>query len=248
MLINTKHIVMFDDAANDFSRITDMVDNDGSVLIIKDGRPAYAVVSFDEVQEADRPATGSTPKAEEATCGCGKPQSQCGCGGHGKGHGHGSHGTCQHGTDQHRHGDGCGGGQPRFEHGHRHGQNGGTFTEQWQRMNDHAETFFGGHGQAHADHFGHGADAGHIFHEESSDGPEGGNHDWDFSFQHGRGFDPLYEGVSVDDFIGRVPPELLKAGKHFVDQLGPIINLFGTSVNPTAAPPNNDQGSDNSTK
>ena len=35
MLVSTKHIVMFDDAADDLGRIADMVDNDGAVLMLR---------------------------------------------------------------------------------------------------------------------------------------------------------------------------------------------------------------------
>ena len=209
MLINTKHIVMFDDAANDFGRIARMVDDDGAVLVIKDGRPAYAVVSFDDVQEADRPATGSTPKVEpvaEPTCPCGKPQSQCGCGGHGGGGGCGGHG----GHGGHKHGGGGHGG---------HGDSGHA----------HART---------VPHFGHGSDAGHL-HSVGGDGiwfnsaPADDNGDWEVNFEAGPGFDPLFHGgpgFSVDDFIGKMPPEMVEAGKRFVSQLSPLIGLFGGAM------------------
>ncbi|MCL1801185.1 MAG: hypothetical protein FWG25_07485, partial [Promicromonosporaceae bacterium] len=84
MLINTKHIVLFDDAAADFPRIADMVDNDGAVLILKDGKPAYAVVAFDDVQEADRAeglsGEGAAPAGEpKASTGAKAGKDDTGC-------------------------------------------------------------------------------------------------------------------------------------------------------------------------
>ena len=212
MLINTKHIVMYDDAASDFGRIANMVDDDGAVLIIKDGRPAYAVVPFAEVQEQERPASGSIPKTEapkpaaEPTCGCGKPQSQCGCGGHG-----GASGGCG-GHGGHGHGRG----------GHSRGGFGGFGVP-------NVETIFTGRGGQHyAEHFGHGGDAGHLHPDTEPDAPES---DWDFEFHAGPGFDPLFQrdpNFSMDEFIGKMPPEMVEAGKRFVSQLSPLIGLFGS--------------------
>ena len=243
MLINTKHIVMFDDAANDFGRIANMVDDDGAVLIIKDGRPAYAVVPFDEVQEAERPASGSTPKVEkveEPKCGCGKPQSQCGCGGHGgSGSGCGGHGGHGHGHNHggHSHG-GQAGGEPRTET-RPAGPGFGPFGGSGFGDGGFGGPFFGGGGGAgrtFAEHFGHGGDAGHLHPDGEPASPD---NDWDFEFHAGRGFDPLFQGgpnFSVDEFIGKMPPEMVEAGKRFVSQLSPLIGLFGSGVTPTDNP------------
>jgi hypothetical protein len=228
MLINTKHIVMFDDAVTDFGRIAHMVDDDGAVLVIKDGRPAYAVVPFDEVQEAEKPPTGSTPKVEEPTCDGGKPQSEC-CGGKGEcgGHGHGaSHGG-------HGHGAGHGHGGAGHGHGGSHGQGGHTHsrTAPWES---------GSPRSAEGGFFGHGSDAGHIHHGDE------GDDQWGFDFHAGPGFDPLFNGgpnFSIDEFIGQIPPDMVEAGKRFVSQLSPLIGLFGnggtTSTKPTTPPDNN---------
>jgi len=211
MLINTKHIVMFDDAANDFPRIANMVDDDGAVLILRDGKPAYAVVSFDDVQEDERPRPSA--KAEEPKCGCGKPQSKCDCRGHG-GHQHGNH----------AHGPHHGGGHGPHPHGPHHGQ-----------------------------YFGHGGDAGHLHHEgpgfcfpedaysegEPYPGSEEASGEWDFSFHTGSGFDPLFKGgpeISIDEVISKVPPEVLDAGRRFVNQLSPLFSLFGGAAGSSAFP------------
>jgi hypothetical protein len=54
-MMDAKHIVMFDHAAGDFGNVADMV-NDGPVLIVKDNKPAYMLVSFEESQKT--PAKG----------------------------------------------------------------------------------------------------------------------------------------------------------------------------------------------
>ena len=240
MLINTKHIVMFDDAASDFGRIANMVDEDGAVLVIKDGRPAYAVVPFSEVQEAERPASGSIPKAAapkpapEPTCACGKPQSQCGCGGHGGSGGCGGHGGHGHGgrsNEGHSHGS-------RDQAGPGRGGFGGGFGGFGV---PNVETMFTGRGQHFAEHFGHGGDAGHLHPDAEQVEPE---NDWDFEFHAGPGFDPLFQrdpNFSMDEFIGKMPPEMVEAGKRFVSQLSPLIGLFGSgspfgSASGTATP------------
>jgi len=233
MLINTKHIVMFDDAVNDFNQIAQMVDTGGAVLVIKDGRPAYAVVSFEDVQEADQSDNGtavnsSEPKAEEPKCACGRhPKSQCHCGGHGQ-----SQSGC---GGHHQHGPGEGGHHPHHapepEEPHEHRGHG-----------PHARRSAGPQAYRFGfdEHFGHGSEAGHIHHGEDetwsasadAEGEWNGDGEWNFDFHAGPGFDPLFRGgpdFSIEDFVGKVPPELLDAGRRFVNQLSPLFGLFGAA-------------------
>ncbi|MDR2702885.1 MAG: hypothetical protein LBB58_00870, partial [Cellulomonadaceae bacterium] len=77
MLVNTRHIVLFEDAAEDLGRIADMVDSDGAVLMLKDGKPAYVIVAFEDVEEGDPYPAPSA--ATEGGCGGGGAHGQGGC-------------------------------------------------------------------------------------------------------------------------------------------------------------------------
>jgi hypothetical protein len=102
MYENIKHIMTFDDAAEDLSNVANIVDNDGAVLIIRDGKPAYVVASYEEA--LGTPTAGATAGAtasagSEAKCDCGgHTKSACHCG-HRPGSEDGKH--C-HGHDEHR--------------------------------------------------------------------------------------------------------------------------------------------------
>ena len=50
MNINTKNLVSITEANQNFSRIAKMVDENGSVVILKNNKPRYILVEFDEVE------------------------------------------------------------------------------------------------------------------------------------------------------------------------------------------------------
>ena len=226
MLINTKHIVTFDDAADDLGRVTDMVDDGGAVLILKDGQPAYAVVAFSDVQEDDarprqRPAEQAAPSGPSSTQSSSssassneKSRGACGCD--------------RHGAGQHRH------------HGPRPSQqpNGGGRARDnaHQPRGDNAQPprgdrggprpFGGAQGRTGmpwfddgAAGYGHGgagrnpwADwAGHFGAGAFSTGPSEGGESANRGAQQPQ-FLP-------DDLKGIVPDDVLEAGQHLVSRL-----------------------------
>ncbi|MEY8763833.1 MULTISPECIES: type II toxin-antitoxin system prevent-host-death family antitoxin [Clostridium] len=48
MLINTKKIVSMSEANQNFSKVAKMVDEDKSVVIMKNNKPKYVVLDFEE--------------------------------------------------------------------------------------------------------------------------------------------------------------------------------------------------------
>jgi len=48
MLLNTKKIVTITDANQNFSRVARMVDEEKSVVILKNNKPKYIIIEFDE--------------------------------------------------------------------------------------------------------------------------------------------------------------------------------------------------------
>ena len=48
MLVNTKKIVSMSEANQNFSKIAKMVDEDKSVVIMKNNKPKYVVLDFEE--------------------------------------------------------------------------------------------------------------------------------------------------------------------------------------------------------
>ena len=48
MMINTNLIIPMTDANQNFSRVTRIVDEDGMVVIMKNNKPRYIVVDFEE--------------------------------------------------------------------------------------------------------------------------------------------------------------------------------------------------------
>ena len=51
MNINTKNLVSITEANRNFSRIARMVDENGSVVILKNNKPRYLVMEFSAVEE-----------------------------------------------------------------------------------------------------------------------------------------------------------------------------------------------------
>lgn len=51
MNVNTKNLVSITEANQNFSRIARMVDENGSVVILKNNTPRYLVIEFDAAEE-----------------------------------------------------------------------------------------------------------------------------------------------------------------------------------------------------
>lgn len=56
MLINTEYIVSMTEANQNFSKVTKLVDKNGSAIIMKNNKPRYLVIDF---SEADTMKTAS---------------------------------------------------------------------------------------------------------------------------------------------------------------------------------------------
>ena len=50
MLVNTNSLVPMTDANQNFSKVVRMVDEDGMAVIMKNNKPRYVVVDFDEYE------------------------------------------------------------------------------------------------------------------------------------------------------------------------------------------------------
>ena len=50
MNVNTKNLVSITETIRDFSRVARMVDEKGSVVILKNNSPRYLLIEFNEVQ------------------------------------------------------------------------------------------------------------------------------------------------------------------------------------------------------
>ena len=50
MMIDANYLVPMTDANQNFSKIVRMVDNDGMAVILKNNKPKYVVVGFDEYE------------------------------------------------------------------------------------------------------------------------------------------------------------------------------------------------------
>ncbi len=50
MLIDTKNIVSITDANQNFSKVTKLVDENGSVVILKNNQPKYVILEFNELE------------------------------------------------------------------------------------------------------------------------------------------------------------------------------------------------------
>ncbi len=51
MVVDTQILVSMTDANQNFSKVTRMVDENGMVVILKNNKPKYMVVEFDEYEE-----------------------------------------------------------------------------------------------------------------------------------------------------------------------------------------------------
>ena len=50
MMINTKNLISFTEANQNFSKVARMVDQDGSVVILKNNVPRYLVLEFNQAE------------------------------------------------------------------------------------------------------------------------------------------------------------------------------------------------------
>lgn len=51
MLVNTNNMVAMTEANQNFSKVVRLVDEDGMAVILKNNKPRYVVVNFDEYDE-----------------------------------------------------------------------------------------------------------------------------------------------------------------------------------------------------
>lgn len=51
MLVNTNNLVAMTEANQNFSKVVRLVDEDGMAVILKNNKPRYVVVDFDEYDE-----------------------------------------------------------------------------------------------------------------------------------------------------------------------------------------------------
>lgn len=54
MMINTDNLVSITEANQNFSKIARMVDESGSVVILKNNKPKYMVINFDEANQVNK--------------------------------------------------------------------------------------------------------------------------------------------------------------------------------------------------
>lgn len=62
MLLNTKKVVTITDANQNFSKVARLVDEEKSVVIMKNNRPKYIIIEFDEFS---KDATTDDEKVEQ---------------------------------------------------------------------------------------------------------------------------------------------------------------------------------------
>ena len=67
MVVDTKLLVPMTDANQNFSKVTRLVDECGSAVILKNNRPRYAVVNFDEYDSILLARQARQAKLEEVT-------------------------------------------------------------------------------------------------------------------------------------------------------------------------------------
>ncbi len=53
MLVNTKKMVSISEANQNFSRIAKMVDEDKSIVVMKNNKPKYVIIDFDEFNKTN---------------------------------------------------------------------------------------------------------------------------------------------------------------------------------------------------
>ena len=52
MMINTKNLISMTEANQNFSKVTRLVDEAGSALILKNNRPSYVLMKYENVERA----------------------------------------------------------------------------------------------------------------------------------------------------------------------------------------------------
>lgn len=52
MMINTKNLISMTEANQNFSKVTWLVDETGSALILKNNRPSYVLMKYENVERA----------------------------------------------------------------------------------------------------------------------------------------------------------------------------------------------------
>lgn len=52
MMINTKNLISMTEANQNFSKVTRLVDETGSALILKNNRPSYVLMKYDNFERA----------------------------------------------------------------------------------------------------------------------------------------------------------------------------------------------------
>ena len=51
MLIDTRNIISMTEANQNFSKVARMVDKNGSAVIVKNNKPRYLIITFEEAEE-----------------------------------------------------------------------------------------------------------------------------------------------------------------------------------------------------
>lgn len=54
MMVNTNYLVPMTDANQNFSKVVRMVDENGMAVILKNNKPRYVIVDFDEYEEVSK--------------------------------------------------------------------------------------------------------------------------------------------------------------------------------------------------
>lgn len=52
MMINTKNLISMTEANQNFSKVTRLVDETGSALILKNNRPSYVLMKYENIERA----------------------------------------------------------------------------------------------------------------------------------------------------------------------------------------------------
>ncbi|HCD42671.1 MAG TPA: type II toxin-antitoxin system prevent-host-death family antitoxin [Lachnoclostridium sp.] len=65
MMINTDTLVAMTDANQNFSKVTHVVDENGMAVILKNNKPRYVVVDFDEYEIINEIRAARTLKVEQ---------------------------------------------------------------------------------------------------------------------------------------------------------------------------------------
>ncbi|MBQ6864244.1 MAG: type II toxin-antitoxin system Phd/YefM family antitoxin [Clostridia bacterium] len=65
MMVNTNYLVPMTDANQNFSKVVRMVDENGMAVILKNNKPRYVIVDFDEYEEVSKIMQLRKQKIEE---------------------------------------------------------------------------------------------------------------------------------------------------------------------------------------